>query len=199
MVIDTLLMFSGGLDSTGAFWQLMQDKQNIHVHHMNLKNVEQRSIAESKSTADIVNYMKNIGSFTYSESIHEYPSYKGNFMWDGDIASFMAGSICTSMSSIKKVAFGRTATDDANASTHVRVERANKIFSAMCQAVKIYPVQHLTKLEIYEMLPNELRELTWSCRTPIYKDDKILPCKHCITCYSMSKIGIKQVPLDHNQ
>jgi 7-cyano-7-deazaguanine synthase in queuosine biosynthesis len=54
MVIDTLLMFSGGLDSTGAFWQLMQDKQNIHVHHMHLKNVEQRWTAESKSTADIV-------------------------------------------------------------------------------------------------------------------------------------------------
>lgn len=198
-MIDTLLMFSGGLDSTGAFWKLIQDKQNIHVHHMHLKNVEQRWTAESKSTNDIIEYMKNISTFSYSESIHEYPTYNGNFIWDGDIASFMAGSICTSMSSIKKVAFGRTATDDANARIHSRIERANKIFSAMCQATKIYPVQHLTKLEIYEMLPQELRELTWSCRTPLYKDGKIIPCKICITCHSMFKLGIKQVHLDHNQ
>jgi 7-cyano-7-deazaguanine synthase in queuosine biosynthesis len=198
-MIDTLLMFSGGLDSTGAFWKLIQDKQNIHVHHMHLKNVEKRLIAESKSTSDIIGYMKNISSFTYSESTHEYPSYKGNFIWDGDLASFIAGSICTSMNSIKKVAFGRTATDDANSRTHSRIERANKIFNSMCDAVKIYPVQHLTKTEIYEMLPQELRELTWSCRTPLYKDGKILPCKYCITCHSMLKLGIKQIPLDHNQ
>jgi 7-cyano-7-deazaguanine synthase in queuosine biosynthesis len=195
---DILLMFSGGLDSTGAFWQLIQENQKIHVHHMNLKNVENRSIAESKSTFNIVQYMKKISDFTYSESTHEYPSYNGNFIWDGDISSFMAGSICSSMKSIKKVAFGRTATDDQNSSTHPRIERSNKIFSSMCNAVKIYPVQHLTKLQIYEMLPNELRDLSWSCRKPIYKNDKIMPCKTCITCHYMKKIGIKQTHLDHS-
>lgn len=193
---DVLLMFSGGLDSTGAFWQLIQDNQKIHVHHMNLKNIENRSIAESKSTENIIKYMSKLSSFTYSESTHEYPCYNGSFIWDGDISSFIAGTICTSIKSIKKVAFGRTATDNENANALSRIERANNIFSAMCDAVKIYPVQHLTKLQIYEMLPKELRDLSWSCRKPLYKDNKIMPCKNCITCYSMKKIGINQIPLD---
>jgi len=54
----------------------VQDKQNIHVHHMHLKNVEQRTVAESKATADIIEYMKkNIFFFMYSESTHEWMKY----------------------------------------------------------------------------------------------------------------------------
>jgi len=42
-----LLMFSGGLDSTGVFWKLIQEKEKLHVHHLYLSNKENRAEAEA--------------------------------------------------------------------------------------------------------------------------------------------------------
>lgn len=187
---NILLMFSGGLDSTGAFWKLINQENDLHVHHMHLINKEKRSDAESIAVNEIINYMKKIKNFSHTDSIHEYPSYNGNFIWDGDIASFIAGTICLSMPSIKEVAFGRTATDDENPRLSSRIDRANKIFKAMCNANKIYPVQSLTKVQIYEDLPTDLRELCWSCRKPIYVENKPVRCNKCITCKQMINLGI---------
>ena len=180
-------MFSGGLDSTGAFWQLLKDGEKIYIHHMHLKNVENRHEAEAKAVREILEFMKPYGTFEYSESTHEYPSFKGRFMMDADITSFMAGQICKAMPWIKNVALGLTKSDIDNNSVQARIENANKVFSALCNAQKIYPIKHLTKQEIYEMLPVELRNLTWSCRMPIYKQDQIKKCGKCITCQTIKK------------
>jgi 7-cyano-7-deazaguanine synthase in queuosine biosynthesis len=186
---EVLLMFSGGLDSTGAFWRLLQDGRKIHVHHMNLKNVERRHKAESVSVKNILTYMRTIGDFIYSESSHEYPPFKGKFMWDSDIVSFVSGSICLATPWIKEVAIGRTKSDD-NQNLNDRVERAHTIFSAFTStAKKVYPVGDLTKQEIYDMLPKDLRKLTWSCRTPVYSDDTINPCGVCQTCKKIGELN----------
>jgi len=174
-----LLMFSGGLDSTGVFWKLIQEKEHLHVHHLYLVNKENRAKAEETAVKNIVDYMKKIREFSYTESYHEYPSYNGNFMWDSDIYNFVAGTICLSVKTIEKVAIGRIKSDEAPE----RSERGTKILNILSPNVKkIFPVVQMTKKEIYEMLPEDLRKLTWSCRTPIYKDNNIEMCKRCKTC-----------------
>lgn len=199
---DVLLMFSGGLDSTGAFWKLIKDGRKVHVYHMHLENKEKRTKAEAIAVSKILEYMSSIGEFQYSESSHSYPSYNGNFIWDSDISSFMAGTICAASPNLKEVAFGRTASDNSEANgMSRRIERGNKILEALCSAKKIYPVMDLTKQQIWEMLPEELRNIAWSCRRPIYKDNEIVPCGGCITCHSMAKKGIthQKILIDHNQ
>lgn len=197
---DVLLMFSGGLDSTGAFWKLMQDKRSVHVYHMNLNNKEKRSEAESIAVKSIVEYMRQFGDFDYSESSHTYPTYCNSFIWDSDIASFMAGTICQAVPWIKEIAFGRTASDDAEVPTMTeRRERGNKILEALCDAKKIYPVMDLTKKQIWEMLPEDLQKLIWSCRRPVTSENSIVPCGKCVTCESMKKKKIIQPQIQKNQ
>jgi 7-cyano-7-deazaguanine synthase in queuosine biosynthesis len=180
-----LLMFSGGLDSTGVFWKLIQEKEQLHVHHLYLVNKENRAKAEDKAVKDILDYMKKIRDFSYSESYHEYPSYNGGFMWDSDIYNFVAGTICISVKTIKEVAIGRTKSD---AGFERRAERGTKILNLLAPNVnKIYPVGDMTKKEIYQMLPEDLIKLTWSCRTPVYKEDNIETCKRCKTCLEINK------------
>jgi 7-cyano-7-deazaguanine synthase in queuosine biosynthesis len=175
-----LLMFSGGLDSTGALWKLIRTKEELLVHHIYLCNKEKRAEAENKSVKDIIAYMKNIRDFTYTESYHEYPSYNNNFMWDSDIYNFVAGTICLCLKSIKEVAIGRTKSDTG---VEQRADRGTKILHAFDPNIKkLYPVGDMTKKEIYEMLPEDLRNLTWSCRTPIYKDNNTYECNKCKTC-----------------
>lgn len=183
---STLLMFSGGLDSTGAFWKLLTDGCDVHVHHMKLKNIENRMAAEEKAVSNIYAYVERKYSFTHSESLHEYSCFNNNFIGDSEIASFMAGHICISSPSIKHVAFGRTATDG---NMERRLIKPNKIFSSFDpQAYKIYPVIHLTKQEVYDSLPKELSALTWSCRTPVYNGRNIEKCGKCHACYHLKNI-----------
>lgn len=177
---SVLIMFSGGLDSTGVLYKLINSKEELLVHHLYLSNKENRAEAEAVAVKKIVDYMKKIRQFSYTESFHEYPSFNGNFMWDSDIYNFVAGTICLSAKTIKEVAIGRTKSDIGFAT---RAERGTKILNILSPSVKkTYPVGEMTKKEIYDMLPEELRKMTWSCRTPIYKDDDIKMCGSCRTC-----------------
>ena len=183
-------MFSGGLDSTGVFWKLVQEKKQIHVHHMNLINKENRCDAEKLAVQNICNYMKKITEFTYSESTHNVPSIRGSFMWDSDMYNFIAGYICMMRSDIENVALGLTKTDLGSGSGGVqnRINRGNKILNCFTDIKKIYPVSDMSKQQIFDMLPNDLRDLTWSCRTPIYIDGVPKMCNKCKTCRELRHI-----------
>jgi 7-cyano-7-deazaguanine synthase in queuosine biosynthesis len=184
----TLVMFSGGLDSTCVLWRLVNGDEELHVHHLHLVNKENRAAAENKAVTDIVAHLRGVRHFGFSESYHEYPCYGGGFMWDSDIFSFMAGSICLGMKTIERVAIGMTLSDMRGGLSH-RVERANKIFEAFgTKARKVYPVGQMTKKQIYEALPEKLRMMSWSCRTPIYKDDDMVACGKCKTCREVERI-----------
>lgn len=99
----------------------------------------------------------------------------------------MAGTICISVKTIKEVAIGRIKSDTGLD----RSERGTKILNILAPNVKkIYPVEEMTKKEIYDMLPKDLKDLTWSCRTPIYKNGNIEMCKKCKTCLEIKKNGI---------
>jgi 7-cyano-7-deazaguanine synthase in queuosine biosynthesis len=202
---NTLLMFSGGLDSTGALWNLLQDETNkLHLHHLHLINPTKRAKAEQIAIKNILSHIgKNYSSIRYSESYHEYNSYSyltkiqgtnrailnENLISDSDMYNFMAGAICSSLPYIKRVAIGRTKSDN-NPAVIERAARGNKLLKLFAPNVeKIYPVEDLTKREIYSMLPEELRDMTWSCRTPINTgNDTFKECRKCKTCLEISKI-----------
>lgn len=183
-----LVMFSGGLDSTGMLWKLIHSDAPLHIHHMNLINREKRALAESKSVSKILDCVSKIKEFGYSESTHKYPSFENRIMWDSDIVAFVAGSICLSMPFIKHIAIGMTSTDLNNQTLSNRIVRSQKILDAFTTATKIYPVKDMTKKEIWESLPDEIKELTWSCRTPRYKDGIPLRCNRCNTCKELEKL-----------
>jgi 7-cyano-7-deazaguanine synthase in queuosine biosynthesis len=186
---EVLLMLSGGLDSTGAFWKLVQDGKRVHVHHMNLRNVERRALAESIAVKGIIAYMKNVTPFVYSESTHSYPCINREFIWDSDLCAFMAGNICMAAPWIRQVAMGMTASD-TDPAIEKRVKRGRAIFTAFgSTAEKVYPVASMTKQKVYDMLPEGLRKLTWSCRTPNYSGQNVpSACGRCKACQEMQKV-----------
>lgn len=201
---NILLMFSGGLDSTGALWELLQNQENkIHIHHLYLLNKEKRAEAEQLSVKNILSYLSTKQyKFKYSESYHEYPYYSyintikhnsitinQNFMFDSDIYNFIAGAICLSLPKIQTVAIGRTKSD-SGLEIDQRSIRGNKLLELFAPNIKkIYPVGHLTKAEVYNTIPEELRNMTWSCRTPIYIANNIVKeCGQCKTCKELIEI-----------
>ena len=190
-----LAMYSGGLDSLGMVYLLLtEDAYNdydIHVHHVHNKNVENRWRAEALAVDIATKELKNLGfKFAYSESEIGTVPFGRSFMYDTDSINFFAGYVASVNPDIKKVAMGMQA-NDANQRLEERRIRANKILSAFTDAEKIFPVVDMTKREIYDMLPDSLRDKFWSCRHPKYSEKNIAPCLKCDTCVKLKEQGIR--------
>ena len=185
-----LLMFSGGLDSLAALYLLLTDPKyaeySIHVHHVEIVNKEWRHLAERIAVQSIFKYLKDnkYKDFDYSESSITVPAIGNNFLWDTDITSFISGYM--SLYGNHTIAFGVNK-DDLTRVNSRQMMRAASLFGSFSDPKrKLYPVSHLTKQELYDLLPKELSELSWSCRTPVLENNIWTKCKKCHTCIRLS-------------
>lgn len=190
-----LAMYSGGLDSLGMVYKLLTEDEykdySIHIHHVHNHNVENRWRAEAVAVEQAVKELRALGfKFEYSTSEIATQPFGKHFLFDTDTMNFFAGYVCSVNPDIKLVAMGMQA-DDANQSLEDRRVRANNILRAFTDVKKIFPVEFMTKREIYDMLPASLRNVFWSCRRPIYTDTTIAPCLKCDTCIKLREQGIR--------
>jgi 7-cyano-7-deazaguanine synthase in queuosine biosynthesis len=190
-----LAMYSGGLDSLGMVYKLLTDPEyrdyTVHVHHVHNKNVENRWRAEAMAVDIAIKELKVLGfEFDYSYSEIGTMGYDGQFMFDSDTMNFFAGYVCFANPNIVKVSMGMQANDHNQALEERRV-RANKILQAFTPVEKIFPVLNLSKREIYDMLPETMRDKFWSCRRPVYTEKNITPCQKCDTCVKLKEQGIR--------
>ena len=188
-------MYSGGLDSLGMIYKLLTDPEykdyKLHIHHVHIRNVENRDRAEAIVVERVLKELEHMGfSFVYSESEIGSQPYNGQFMYDTDSINFFAGYICSVNPRIVKVAMGMQS-NDANQRLEERRIRANAILAAFTPVEKIYPVLEMTKREIYDSLPESLRNMFWSCRVPVYTKESIQPCGKCKTCLQLKDAGIR--------
>ena len=190
-----LAMFSGGLDSLGMVYKLLTEEQyqeyDIHIHHVHNRNVENRHRAEAIAVNIALKELKTLGfKFAYSESEIATVAFGRHFLYDTDTMNFFAGYIASVNPDIKKIAIGMQSTDTNETLSERRI-RAAKILSAFTDAEKIYPVMEMSKREIYDMLPDSLKNVFWSCRRPVYKEKQIIPCGVCETCVKLKEQGIR--------
>ena len=190
-----LAMYSGGLDSLGMIYKLLTESEYkdyfIHIHHVHNHNVENRDRAEAIVVEKVLKELEQLGfDFIYSESRISSQSYGMNFLYDSDTINFFAGYICSANPDIVKVAMGMQA-NDGNHALEDRRKRADQILAAFTPVEKIYPVLTMSKREIYDSLPESLRNMFWSCRRPIYKEKSIAPCLKCDTCVKLREQSIR--------
>jgi 7-cyano-7-deazaguanine synthase in queuosine biosynthesis len=190
-----LAMYSGGLDSLGMIYKLLTDLEykdyKLHIHHIHNRNVENRDRAEGIVVPMVLKELERLGfDFVYSASEISSQAYGMNFLYDSDTINFFAGYICSANPDIVKVAMGMQA-NDGNHALEERRKRADKILAAFTPVGKIYPVLDMTKREIYDSLPESLRNMFWSCRRPIYKEKSIAPCLKCDTCVKLRAQSIR--------
>jgi len=200
-------MFSGGVDSTGVLWKLLSSDDykdwHIHVHHINIVSQEDRHIAEGYAVDNILKKIRNdydFRLFDYTESTIDTsflrkPLFK-NFMFDTDALAFVGAQMCLGNRTIRYIVTGRSKTDEEESSSHFRINKSRDVFNACLDG---YPEDlefptynpiliHLSKSEIWDMLPEDIRVLTHWCRRPSYFDDNVIPCGKCNTCKQMNEI-----------
>lgn len=188
-------MYSGGLDSLGMVYKLLTESEYkdyaVHIHHVHNKNIENRWKAESIAVELAIKELKRLGfNFTFSESEIGTQPFGRMFLYDTDTMNFFAGYVASVNPGIQKIAMGMQA-NDHNQSLEERRIRAGKILEAFTSAEKIFPVLNMTKREIYDMLPETLRNMFWSCRRPVYSEKNIAPCGKCGTCVKLREQKIR--------
>jgi len=190
-------MFSGGIDSTYVLWDALTSDHDdlIHVHHISLRNVENRWKQEADAVERIINYLstKQLKPFNYTESIWSFP-FTGYFCWDIDIVAFVASQVAQNLSGHVTIYTGgyedwRQGLTGVHAIMKKHAEIANSILAITCREKDVEkklckPLIGVKKSEVIKKLPKDLLSLTWSCRKPV--DEK--PCGVCVSCKELSEV-----------
>lgn len=208
----TLLMFSGGLDSTGLlYWLLKNTDDEVIAHHVIIhtsKNMSTISKIESLTARRIVTWLKkNYRNFEFEESEFKFPNRK--FIPPHLIYSYVAGLLIIN-GVADRIMTGRHAEDTRQISCF-RFAIANNIYNAVksygnpvrtpgssgiskeheyneIEAMWEIPFADIGKIHIIRMLPKELFDLVLFCKNPQLIDDKIINCGTCRTCIRVKDI-----------
>ena len=175
--MTTLLMFSGGLDSTAALYKLLTGgSDELRVHHVHLINREARARAERDATATVIAWCrKHCRPFQYSESTLDLAGLQA-IPIDYVSIAYAACQVAIDTPGCDRIAVGTLAADLDETKRKVSVSQ-RRVFDAMyaCYRARklgsadlqwIYPVYELSKAQVVASLPEELRAAAWSCRRP---------------------------------
>lgn len=203
----TILMFSGGVDSTGALYKLLKETDtHIVAHHVNFVNRENRHFVESHACNLIVSYLKsNVRDFEYNASTLVFPFI--HIGWDIINAMYIGGLVVKNYASnfeIIQLCVGDTKDDFGSYKWRTPIAQSVALIASLEDPRNpiqktpsiIQPVVGMTKKQIIDYMPKELLQLTWSCRTPLIenKDDEYIftECGNCVACEDLKIHGVFQ-------
>lgn len=192
--IHSLVMVSGGLDSVAMLANLLQHtKHRVHAHFVEIINHEQRAKAEKIAAQKCVNYLlRHYRPFEFSASAYEMmlgePKWVGP---DASVVMFMASRLNKSIGNTMDMVW----TGHLRAPTYEYID-SGAVFAASYTALLkkplwMLPLQNFLKFDVYQSIPKELADLTWSCRSPVNDSQgNSTPCGNCHACGAMLRIKI---------
>lgn len=197
MNFDVLLNISGGLDSTFCLWQQLTEhpKEKILLHHIRLHSKkENRLDLEWKAVANILAWLEKqpYDNWEYHETSFDYGTLPDVTVRDIKVVAFFTGIILRtpSFGIIKRLIVPRHLGEVVEAKDEpIKAYRILSVLLAL-EAPKVrlvFPIEHLTRKDMVEKLPQELLECCHSCRRPI----KGQPCGNCNTCRDYIQQGLK--------
>jgi 7-cyano-7-deazaguanine synthase in queuosine biosynthesis len=199
--VISLLMLSGGFDSTYALHKLLTETDDeVLVHHIHLLTDQNRHIPEAESCRKIVAYCRtNLRPFHYSESSIDHRGFSCHG-FDLIAAGLEVGVVASSYGwthqrkkTIDRWIIG-IARDDEVAPD--RFGRAQICCEANCQFIKpprLFLFPAVSPTEQFDELPRQLFDLTWSCRTPNKAQTSFVPCRACKSCQRRERL-VRKVP-----
>lgn len=187
----TLIMFSGGVDSTYQLVKFLKETDDeILAHHVHFLNVEGRHQAEARRCREIVRFCrKEYRDFRYSETAIDH---RGMPFYGYDIiaAGFEAGIVSHGYFMEHKRMVTRWLAGHCleEKSSPERLPHVLACVAANCFPLsppEFLRVKAVSKLEELNYLDPQLHRMMWTCRTPIRADNGFEECGVCQTCKVM--------------
>ena len=195
----TVVLWSGGVDSTGALYKILKDyDDDVVAHHIHFKNKERRWEVEKDAVDKMIPWLrKNVRDFEYSESTIEMDlRFIG---WDIMHAMYIGGLVIESEKGKNieryKLVLGDNAEDFNSYQWKSPIAQLLAIITSLKHPQKSQDIPYLwqimakiSKQDIWDLLPDFLKENIWGCRTPESDDGKWVECGKCITCKDLKKL-----------
>jgi 7-cyano-7-deazaguanine synthase in queuosine biosynthesis len=198
--MTTLVMFSGGLDSTAALYKLLTGgADELHVHHVHLVNRDGRDRAERDAVQAALAWCRgHCRPFAYSESTLDFSALRA-IPIDYLSIAYAACQVAIDLPACNRIAVGVLAADLDEIKRKVS-ERQRRVFEAMYACYRerklgetvvewIYPVYELSKAQVAASLPPELRAAAWSCRRPVKTATGYRICGECKPCRKRAEVS----------
>ena len=201
----TVVLWSGGVDSTGALYRILKDyDDDVVAHHIHFKNKERRWEVEKDAVDKMIPWLrKNVRDFEYSESTIEIDlKFIG---WDIMHAMYIGGLVIESekrkdwkRKDIEryKLVLGDNAEDFNSYQWKTPIAQLLAIITSLKHPQESQDIPYLwqimattTKQDIWNLLPDFLKENVWGCRMPEEKEGKWIGCGKCSTCKELEVIG----------
>ena len=196
--MTTLVMFSGGMDSTAMLVRLLTREQDeLRVHHIRMVNREGRDGAEQAAVEAVLAWCRaHYRPFRYSESALDF-SELAAIPIDYLSIAYVACQVAIDTPRCNRIAVGSLSTDTDIVNRSARQQRVFQEMYACYRARKlgepdvrwVFPVYDTPKAELARELPPELLDLTWSCRRPVRTPGGWQPCGTCKACHARPKSG----------
>ena len=192
--MKTLLMLSGGPDSAAALWVAAKHGP-VHCVHVRLAPEPSRMEAEEQAADRIAQYVREVTGQAITLDFCEWGidwKLKGLIYDCYQLAGFEAvyAIAMNDITHIARIAIDETLIEPIRV---MRRERASRAIENMVNLAveRNSPIRWfdpfgwpdpMTKKQVMDILPPELRKFTISCRSPEKKGNRWIPCGMCFKC-----------------
>jgi len=190
-----LVLFSGGIDSTAMLKHLLEStKDELVVHHISMRTLEDHWMAEDEAAVKIIEYLRAIRYFDYSMSVIDIGRVRSWLDWE--LLGFM-GALQAREYQCDTIAVGRKKDGKTFATSPKIFGAQHEFMQGMSESLARtnlflmkgnvvarwdYPLWDWSSRRVVEYLGPELRALTISCRRPTRTESGWQPCGQCNQC-----------------
>lgn len=186
--MKTLVMFSGGVDSTYVLVKLLRETDDeVFAHHVHLVNYEGRHAVEARRCRQIIEHCRRtIRPLHYTESAIDHRGFRF-FGIDMISVGFEAGLVAHSHH-IPRWTAGISADDQRWDARFRHVEASVAANAFPFAPPQFFLLPQVSKLDEMRYLQPDLLAMTWSCRTPVVEGDTFLACAECRACQTLARL-----------
>lgn len=189
MRYNTLLNFSGGIDSLYCLWEYAKRKEPLLIHFCHLVNWTGRGDHEFKAVEKALEWIDKNEPFDYQLKTTRFDYGNVCIVQDKEVIGFLTGVLLRDPNyHITNLVISSNKEDMARTGYYLRSEadRLRLIEAVGRRRVKyLYPIKDKRKEQLIRELPAELLELAWYCRTPGTGTE---PCGKCQTCKKVNPV-----------
>jgi 7-cyano-7-deazaguanine synthase in queuosine biosynthesis len=182
---------SGGYDSTLLLHKILESGESCAAHHVHLITEEGKRYApEAKAYRAVLKELRRMhGDFICTTSTHKYFS---PFWLGWDLLNATYHTAVATEGNLRHIGKRDVELCLAIPKESVRCDsdhdllqdRVEDLWTTYFKRLGVhstvsYPVSHMTKHEIIGALPENLRSICWTCRSPV---DGTKPCGKCKSC-----------------
>lgn len=190
--MDTLVNFSGGIDSTYCLYEYLKNnsEKKLLVHFVSLRNAEGRLKYEQAAVAKVLQWLrsKKLDNFKMVYTGFDYGTMR-YLIQDVEIIGFMSGVLLRNprYSGVENIIVSANAGDFLVGGYELRSARRKEIFKAVSKGREVnyvYPIKDKTKKDLIQLMPKQLFDATWYCRKPTAVGKT---CNKCRTCREVNE------------